>query len=279
MMTGFDVFDIDAERLCRCVHSHCVAVVATPARRSLREPITGHHASGDQCIRRCLHQLNRNAGRPEVDMNVDPLQLVRRTQLAKLTDLNRLVAAHFLPTWRDAREVDGPTRTVDRMLFDERTLTSNDVAPSSLVLVYRQCYPEARADDPEAAGPPPKYAHKRKPTHISVERLSNRDNELQVALAHEPQPAGFIAATYPRHRHQHVLRVPVRFEFTDLHQRCAPLAATYCCPAEWLLPTVARYRHPVRPDTVFRDSPADAKLLWHRGADGTRCPVADRRVR
>ena len=278
MMTGFDVFDIDAERLCRCVHRHCVAVVATPARRSLREPITGHHASGDQCIQRSLHQLNRNAGRPEVDMNVDALQLVRRTQLAKLTDLNRLVAAHFLPTWRDAREVDGPTRTVDRMLFDERTLTSNDVATSSLVLVDRQCYPEARADDPEAAGPPPKYAHKRKPTHISVDRLSNRDNEPQVALAHEPQPAGFIAATYPRHRHQHVLRVPVRFEFTDLHHRCAPSAATYCCPAERLLPTVAQHRHPARPAAAFRDSRPDAQRTRRPPEDRSCGPVADHRV-
>ena len=210
-------------------------------------------------------------------MHVEALQFVRRAQLAKLTDLNRLVAARFQPIWRKARQVDSRTRTVDRMLFDARTLTSNDVALSSLTLVDRQCYPEARAD--ETAGPPTKYAHKRQPTHVSVERLSNRDNELHAALAHEPQPAGFIAATYPRHRHQHVLRVPVRFVFTDLHHRCAPSAATYCGPAVRLLPTVAQHRHPARPAAVFRDSPADAKLLWHRRANGTRCPVADRRVR
>ena len=208
-------------------------------------------------------------------MNVEALQLTCRIRFGNLTDLNRPVAARFQPIWSEAREVDSPTRTFDRMLYDARTLTSNDVAPSSLVLAHRQCYPEARADDPEAAGPPPKYAHKRKPTHISVDRLSNRDNELQV----EPQPAGFIAATYPRHRHQHVLRVPVRFEFTDLHHRCAPSAATYCCPAERLLPTVAQHRHPVRPAAVFRDSRADVRRPWHRRTDGTPGHVADRRVR
>ena len=211
-------------------------------------------------------------------MHVEALQLVRCTRLGKLTELNRLVAAHFQPTWREGREVDSPTRTVDRMLFDERTLTSNDVAPSSLVLVDRQCYPEARADDPETAGPSPKCAHRRKRTHVSAERLSNRDTDLIVARAHDLQPADFIAATYPPHRHQPVLRVPVRFEFTDLHRRCAPSAATYCCSADRLLPTVARDRYPLSPGTVLRDSSSEDLRTWVRCDVDVVGPVADCRV-
>ena len=175
-------------------------------------------------------------------MHVEALQPVRRTRLGKLTDLNRRVAAYFHPTWREAREVESPTRTADRMLFDERTLTSNDVAPSSLVLVDRQCCPEARADDPEASGPTPKCAFGRKPTNTSFERLSNRDTDLIVAIAHDQQRADFVVARDARPTNQDSFRVPVRFEFTDLHQRCAPLAATYCGPVEWLLPTVSGVR-------------------------------------
>ena len=210
-------------------------------------------------------------------MNVEAPQLACHTRLGKLTDLNRLVA-HFHPTWREAREVDSPTRTVDRMLVDERTLTSNDVALSSPILVDRQWYPGARADDPETAGPPTKYAHKRKPTHISVERLSTRDTELHVALAYELQPAGFSATRYARPANQHSFRVPVRFEFTDLHHRCAPSAATYCCPAERLLPTVAQHRHPARPAAAFRDSRPDAQRTRRPPEDRSCGPVADHRV-
>ena len=72
---------------------------------------------------------------------------------------------------------------------------------------------------------------------------------------------------------------PVRFEFTDLHHRCAPLAATYCCPADRLLPTVARDRYPLSPGTVLRDSRADAQRTRRRPADRSCGPVADRRVR
>ena len=175
-------------------------------------------------------------------MHVEALQPVRRTRLGKLTDLNRRVAAYFHPNWSEAREVESSTRTVDRMLFDERTLPSNDVATSSFVLVDRECCPEARADDPEASGPTPECAYRRKPTNISVERLSNRDTDVIVAIAHDQQRAGFVVARDAWPTSQDSFRFPVRFEFTDLHQRCAPSAATYCCPAERLLPTVSVVR-------------------------------------
>ena len=167
------------------------------------------------------------------------------------------------------------------MLFDECSspvmLTSNDVAPTSPVPVDRRCCQEARADDPVAAGPPPKYSHG--PTHVSVDRLSNRDTDPIVALAHDLQPARFVVARYPRHRHRHVVRVPVRFEFTDLHLRFVLSAATYSCPADRLLPTVAQPRYPVPPGPVFRDSSEDVQHPWHRLTDDGCGPVADRRVR
>ena len=255
------------------------AVVATPRRPFLQEPRTAHHASGNQRIRVQPSSTHPQCRRPEVDMNVEALQPACNRWLANLTDLNRLVAAHFQPTWREARQVDRPTRTVDCMPFDERKLTSNDVAPSSLVLVDRRCYPKACADDPETAGPSPKCAHRRKRTHISAERLSNRDTDLIVARGHDLQPADFIAATYPRHRHQPVLRVPVRFEFTDLHRRCAPSAATYCCSADRLLPTVVRDRYPLSPGTVLRDSSSEDLRTWVRCDVYVVGPVADCRVR
>ena len=171
-------------------------------------------------------------------MYVEGSQLAGRTRLGKLTDLNRLVAPRTSnPLGREAREGDNTTRMVDGLLFDERsspvTLTSNAVAPKSLVLVDRHCCQETHADDPVAAGPPPKYAHGRMPTHISVERLSNRDTDLIVALAHEPQRPGVVAARYalPTDTSASLSVLSSQTCIVDARRRQQPIAARRkgCC--------------------------------------------------
>lgn len=114
---------------------------------------------------------------------------------------------------------------------------------------------------------------------MNVATTDATDHERNPASMCEPQPFDLVEATYLRHSNQRIFRVPVRFEFTDLHRRCAPSAATYCCPAERLLPTVAQHLQPVPPDMVFRDSSEDALRPWHRHTHDSSGPVADGRVR
>ena len=80
--------------------------------------------------------------------------------------------------------------------------------------------------------PPSRHADLSETSRIVEAYVVNRRHPPAVSCA---WPTTSMASTSPNG----VSHTPVRFEFTDLHQRCAPLAATYCCPVEWLLPTVS----------------------------------------
>ena len=82
---------------------------------------------------------------------------------------------------------------------------------------------------------PSRHANLMEPSRIVEAYALNRRHPPAVRCT---WPTTSMASTIP----SVVSHTPVRFEFTDLHQRCAPSAATCCCPAEWLLPTVSVVR-------------------------------------
>ena len=96
---------------------------------------------------------------------------------------------------------------------------------------------------------PSRHADLMEPSRIVKAYALNRRNPPAVRCT---WPTTSMASTIPGI----VSRTPVRFEFTDLHQRCAPSAATYCCSAQRLPPTVSPLRTPAR---------ATGPVAEHRG--------------
>lgn len=191
-----------------------------------------------------------------IRMHVEPVDLTDRALLGEPLRLHRLVVAGLQSIRTERREPNYPCSfaVVDfGNQVPQSALRRQYCRPPISVLVDLHRIRERRTHDPRVANLPTADAHLSKVSLVTRSTIAHHQHRHSRASHDRQQPLNLRVATAASTKPRNRCDVPVRNQFTDLHLRFWPSAATYCSPAATSRLTVAGHRLRTSPEPVLSD--------------------------